>query len=362
MEYKRCCRCIMDTTAPIRFNDDGVCGYCQNYESNEARITAQGKYTSDKLTSCIADIKRNTSHAGYNCILGVSGGVDSSYICYLFKQWGIRPLLVHLNNHWNAQTGEHNIQALLDYTGFDLFNYTVDWEEFREMQKAYFKASVVDVEVLTDHALMALLYQKATELGIKTIVTGMNRATEFIIPRGWNYTKWDVDNIRDICSRYSSVTIKSFPTYDILKARGSFVAFDPLQYVPYHQKQAIEIMEKEFGWQKYTGKHYESVFTKFYQAYYLPTKFGIDKRLVHLSNLIWSGQITRQDALQEIKKPLYQAGELEAEKEYVLDKLGFSNQQWEEIMVMPPVPHTFFAHADAELYEKVRLAAASYYM
>ena len=346
----------MDTSAPISFNQAGVCNYCLSYDNNEALIEKTQCYSSDKLHQKINSIKKQGKKSAYDCILGVSGGVDSSYLCHLLREWEIRPLLVHFDNGWNSELSIHNIQTLVEKTGFDLFTYVTDWEEFRELQKAYFRASVIDVEVLTDHAFMATLFRKANEFNVKTVVIGQNRTTEFAMPDGWNFTKWDLVNIKAICDRFSSVSIQKTPIYGAFSSYSKDINyFEPLQYVEYHKERCQQLLEREYGWRRYEGKHYESIFTKFYQAYYLPEKFGIDKRKVHLSNLIWSGQITREEALEEIAKSLYTPQELEVEKKFVLEKLGFSEREWDAIMHAPPVPHAAYDCSPLALYMGVNV-------
>lgn len=350
MTHRICTRCLVDDTAPVTFDMHGVCSYCREYILYVKRIEEAGLYSRDALKKRLTEVRKLGEGCDYDCVLGISGGVDSSFLCHLMKTWGLRPLLVHFDNGWNTDISICNIQALVDKTGFDLYTYVVDWKEFRELQKAYFRASVIDVEVLTDHGLMATLYKEAKEFNIKTVVIGQNYTTEFIMPGSWNFYKWDLINIRAICEQFSSMPISSFPVYGALGLMGSeFNYFEPLQFIQFNKEKAIRLLEQQYGWRRYSGKHYESAFTKFYQAYYLPVKFGIDKRRIHLSNLIWSGQMTRKEALYELEKPLYGPHELEIEKNFVLKKLGMSQKEWDTIMATPPVPHQSYACAPPEL-------------
>lgn len=343
-EYRQCRRCLMDTSTKfIEFDGDGICSYCHSYANFEAGDPHEHSFSPNVIAKQINEIKHIGRDRKYDCILGISGGVDSSYLCHLLKRWKLRPLLVHFDNNWNTQLAEDNIAAMVNGTGFDLYRYKVDWREYKALQRAYFRASVVDVEALTDHAAIAVLYREAEKNGIKHVIIGQNYSTEYAMPPDWNYPKYDLVNIRAICGRFSEVPMETFPSYDITYAKKNFVPVAPLQYVNFVKERSIGILEKEYGWKPYPYKHYESLFTWFYQAYYLPEKFGIDKRKVHLSNLIWSHQLTRDQALDEMKKPL-----VSPENQYligeVVKKLGFNDNEWQDIMDAAPVSHETFPH------------------
>lgn len=343
-EYRQCSRCLMDTsTKHIWFDDDGICSYCHSYANFEAGKPHERLFSPKLLIKQINEIKHAGMDKKYDCILGVSGGVDSSYLCHLLKQWKLRPLLVHFDNNWNTRLAEDNIAAIVNGTGFDLCRHKVDWREFSALQRAYFRASVIDVEALTDHAAIAVLYREAEKNGIKHVIIGQNYTTEYKMPPDWNYPKYDLLNILAICKRFSEMPMKTFPAYDVASAKKKFVPVAPLQYVNFVKDRAIGILERNYGWKPYPYKHYESLFTWFYQAYYLPEKFGIDKRKAHLSNLIWSRQMTREQAIDEMKKPL-----VPPERQHligeVVKKLGFNDKEWREIMAAPPVPHEAFSH------------------
>lgn len=344
-EYRQCVRCLMDTTTKhISFDENGICGYCHDYAAFEARNPLETIYSQERLSAQLAEIKEEGKDKKYDCILGISGGVDSSYLCHFLKKMEMRPLLVHFDNHWNTQIAENNIAALVKGTGFDYYRYAVDWDEFREHQRAYFKSSVLDVEVLTDHAAFAVLFEQAKKHDIRHVMVGQNYTTEFAMPRDWNYSKSDLANIHAILAKYSAAPLRLMPTYDIAETKKYFVTVEPLQHVNFIKDKAIDTLKKLYGWQPYPYKHYESLITWFYQAYYLPQKYGIDKRKVHLSNLIWSRQISREKALEEIEKPL-----VPKESKYliaeVVRKLGFSPAEWKAVMTARPVPHEAFAHA-----------------
>lgn len=336
----------MDTSDQnIRFDADGVCNHCHSFDHFLKTVVNAGVYGKDKLQQIVAAIKRSGKGQEYDCILGVSGGIDSSYLMHVAKQLRLRPLVVHCDNGWNSELAISNIQKLIEKLEYDLVTYVIEWEEFRELQRAYFKASVIDIEVLTDHAMMATLFKYAAEFNIKYILDGQNYMTEFTMPEGWNYSKFDLVNIKAIAEAHGVGAINSFPVYGLLGNTNKFTSVSLLNYLPYSKELAIKTLNEKFGWRPYGYKHYESVFTKFYQGYILPVKFGVDKRRIHLSDLIRTGQMSRRAALQDLEKPPYNPEELQADREYVLKKLGFSDEEFNQIMATPPAPHTAYANS-----------------
>jgi len=335
----------MDTTDPeIKFDEEGTCTHCKSYDEMARIKILTGEERKNKLKEIVDKSKREGKNKKYDCIIGVSGGVDSTYVAYIVKKLGLRPLAVHLDNGWDSELAVGNIEKILKKLDIDLYTYVVDWEEFRDLQRAYLKASVVDIEVVTDHAIAAAIYNIADKKGIKYFFTGTNFVTEEIMPNSWNYTKIDLRNLEAIHKKYGTVKLKTYPRMGLYKwLYYSFfkgiLAIPLLNYVDYNKKEAKKLLISDFGWVDYGGKHYESIFTKFYQAYILPTKFNIDKRKPHLSTLICSGQISRADALEELEKPLYRADELEQDKKYVLKKLGLSEKEFEDLMKLPIKRH-----------------------
>lgn len=345
----------MDTTDPdIEFDANGICNHCRRYYELASKNLFPGEEGERKLKEIVTKIKEDRKNKKYDCILGLSGGLDSSYVAYLAIKFGLRPLFVHLDNGWNSEISETNVEKIVEKTNFDIYRYEIDWEEFKDLQRSYIKASVVDIEVLTDHALAAFIYKFAAKRGIKFILSGGNFATESIMPKSWNYIKADAKNIKAIQKRFGTREIKSVPLLSILK-RGYYKrilgikTIKVLNYIEYNRSEAMKILEKEFDWKYYGKKHYESIFTRFYQGYILPGKFGIDKRRAHLSNLICSGQITRQEAIEEMKGEIYPAGLLEKDKEFVLNKLGFSEEEFEKLMQEKPRSHLDFPNVVATL-------------
>lgn len=353
-EYRICKRCVMDTTDPdIVFGEKGICNNCKDYFEIEKRFVFKGEEGKKKLEEIVNKIKEDGKHKEYDCILGLSGGTDSSYVAYLAKKNGLRVLAVHMDNGWNSELSVHNIEKCLKGLDFDLETIVVDWEEFKDLHLAYLKASVVDIEVVTDHAIAAAIYKIANKKRIKYILSGTNIVTEGILPKSWNYRKNDLRNLKDIHKRYGKLKLRTYPTLGLYKLlyyrflkRIQFISV--LDYVDYNKKEAKEVLHREFSWDDYGGKHYESIFTKFYQAYILPTKFNIDKRKAHLSTLICSGQITREEALEELEKPLYEKDELERDKEYVLKKLGLSEEEFEYLMKLPIKKHQEYGTQEDE--------------
>lgn len=358
MEIKTCLTCILDNQddKDIAFDENGVCHYCRSYEVQMKQIGTLEEREKE-LLKMISKIKAAGKGKKYDCLLGVSGGVDSSYMAYLAKKYDLRPLIIHLDNGWNSDTAVSNIERICTSLGFELHTYVIDWEEFVGMQKAYIRAGVVDVEVLTDHAIKAITQKLSKKYGVKYSLSGFNLVTEAIMPKGWTYSKKDYLNIKDIVLKFGEgIKIKSFPRITFYKGLINYwwyklESFHILNYLPYNKVEAKELLKKEFDWVDYGGKHYESIFTKFYQAYILPTKFGIDKRKAHLSNLICSGQITREKALEELKKPLYDdPNEFAFEKEYVLKKLNWSEKYFDELMKQTPREHEDF-DSDKRLWD-----------
>ena len=344
-DYQMCKRCVMDTTDPnIVFDENGICNHCKDYFEKEKKFVFKGEEGKQKLKETINKIKEDGKHKEYDCVLGVSGGTDSSYVAYLAKKLDLRVLLVHLDNEWNSKVAEKNIRNIVEKTGFDMHMCKADWEEFKDLQLAILKASVVDIEMVTDHAIIATIYRVANKRRINYILTGINVATEGIMPKSWVHRKNDLRNIKAIHKKHGKVKLKIYPTMSRFRLlyyrffKGiQLVSF--LNYVDYNKKEAKKILHSEFGWEDYGEKHYESIFTKFYQAYILPTKFNIDKRKAHLSTLICSGQITKEEALKQLERLLYEKNELERDKKYILNKLGLSEEEFEELMKLPIKKH-----------------------
>jgi N-acetyl sugar amidotransferase len=350
-DYRICAKTIMDTSDPlITFDDQGVCNHFHEYVRQEQRHVLKGAEGANKLTEITQQIKAHGRRSKYDCILGLSGGVDSTYLCLLAKEIGLRPLVVHFDNGWNSELAVHNIENTVQRLGFDLYTYVCDWPEFRELQRSYFKANVVDIEVLTDHGFMAVLYQQARKHRIKYVLGGMNIVTEAILPKSWIYDKSDLANLTAIQAVNGEKPIKQFKSYPMLSpARRRFydriLGFEvvtPLNFVDYRYDDVKAKIIDELDWRDYGGKHYESVFTRFYQGFILPNKFGFDKRRAHLSTLICSGQMTRDQAMKIISEPGYDADQVKVDRPFVLKKLGFSEQEFDDYIAAPSCDHQKF--------------------
>jgi N-acetyl sugar amidotransferase len=339
----------------ITFDEKGICNYYYEYVKVERENVFKGKDGEEKINELVAKIKAAGLGKQYDCLIGLSGGVDSTYVAYLTKQFGLRPLAVHLDNGWNSELAVKNIENITTRLGIDLYTLVINWEEFKDIQLAYLRASVVDIEVVSDHAIFATMYKLAKEKGIGYILSGTNVVTEHIMPPSWLYHKMDFANLKDIHRQYGKLKLKTYPTFDFKKyvyysAVLKLTPISILNYVPYNKAEVKDTIKRELEWRDYGGKHYESVFTKFYQAYILPQKFKIDKRKAHYSTLICSGQMTRDEALEELKKPLYEEKELRQDMEYVLKKFGLSTSEFQEIMNSRPRKHEEF-ETDTHLKE-----------
>lgn len=347
--YRQCAISVMDNIADpdITFDENGVSNYYHEYKKAEAAKVITGEAGKQKLETIAAEIKEAGRNQSYDCIMGLSGGVDSSYVALLAKQLGLRPLAIHFDNGWNSELSVMNIENIVNKLGFDLFTYVINWEEFRDLQLAYLKASVVDIEAITDHAIFATLTRLAGEKGIKYILSGTNVQTENTLPKSWIFPKTDHINIQSIHKAYGTVPLKTFPFMDAKVKRYYLTVKDVrsisvLNYVDYNKADVKKVIQSELGWRDYGGKHYESIWTRFYQGYILPVKFGIDKRKAHLSDLIFSGQITKEEALAELQLPIYDAVQQKTDYEFVLKKLGLTAEEFEAMMRQPRRSHYEF--------------------
>ena len=341
--YRRCEASVMDTInhPEIEFNDLGESQYPSIYRTL-AQALNQGERGVQAVDAYVEAMKLHGKGKKYDCLLGVSGGVDSTYLALLAKRLGLRVLCVHFDNGWNSELAVQNINNIIERCGFDLYTYVIDWPEFRDIQLSYFKAGVVDIEAITDMAIFATLDKIAIKFGLKYILDGRNVQTECILPSSWFDNLKSPVNLINIHDRFGTMPLKRFPLnkWSIRKKKSRFLHGIPLlQSVDYIKKQAKEEIKSELGWRDYGGKHYESVFTRFYQGYILPEKFGIDKRKAHLSNLIFSGQMTKDQALQELQQPIYPLAQLEEDFPFVLKKLGFDAPTFYDYIDKPRVEH-----------------------
>lgn len=332
----------MDTSDPqIIFDEKGVCNHCKNYERQ-----AQYIFSEEKMEEVVRKIKKKSKGKEYDCLIGLSGGVDSCMSAYLANKAGLNPLAVHVDNGWNSEISQSNIERTLKKLGIDLFTHVIDWEEFKDLQRSFIQASVPNIDYPYDHAIVALLYNKAAELGLQYVIFGANIKTEFIMPREWGYNSWDSKHLKAIHSRFGKIKIETSPTISIFQlGYYSFIKniriFRILDYVDYNKVKAKEFLKSEFGWKDYGGKHCESIYTRFFIGYYLPKKFGYDRNRAWMSTLILSGQLTREEALEELARGFYTSQkEMEDEIDYVIKKLGISCEEYQRMMSLPAKKHT----------------------
>lgn len=341
---KICIRCVMDASVPgIKFDDNGVCDFCKEHEQ-KVSMTPYHQGNADEKIKNVVNKLIAEKNGDYDSIVGLSGGVDSSYVAYQAVKLGLRPLAVHFDNGWNSELAVNNIENIVKKLNLDLVTFVIDWPEFKDIQRSFFKANVIDIEMVTDHAIFAAMYQIAKKHKIRYILSGTNAATEAIMPAAWQHFKFDLLNLKAIHKRFGTVPIKRYPTLSVWEMAWNHYVRGPksislLNYFQYRKDEAMRTLKDELGWQYYGGKHYESTFTKFYQAHILPEKFGVDKRRIHLSDLIMNGELTRDEALAELGKPLYDKSELEQDRDYVLKKLGFSKKEFQEYVTASPVSH-----------------------
>lgn len=349
-KVKTCSNCILDSkdNPNITLNNDGQCNHCKDYFTNLKKYYFGDDPDLKKFHEIIAKIKLNGKNSKYDVLIGLSGGVDSTYVAYLCHKYNIRALAVHLDNGWNSELSVVNIKNILKITGFDLYTHVINWEEFKDLQISYFKANVVDIEALTDHAIFAVLNKVALREKINFILSGSSITTEGRLPESWIHHKGDHLNIKAIHRKYGNIKIKTFPIESFFWKRfkrrwNNIQMIDILDYMPYNKSKAKQLIINEFKWRDYGGKHYESIFTRFYQAYILPKKFGVDKRKSHYSTLICAEQLSREAALKLIKSPTYESEFLEkTDYEFVLKKLGFSKKEFENYIDEPRREHTEF--------------------
>ena len=358
--HQECTRCVMDTSDPwITFNNDGVCNHCQNYD-NYIQQLGTGEDKKKNLKQLVDDLKSRGEGKDYDCIMGLSGGVDSSYLAWFaVKKLGLRPLVVHVDAGWNSELAINNIQNIVQKLNLDMHTLVVDWPEVRDLQRAYFLSGIANLDVPQDHAFVASLYTEAKKFGIKDILNGGNMQTESILPQAWGYDANDVRSLKAIHKKYGSIKLKKFPTQSNFERLiyYPFIArmrvHRPLEWIDYSKDSAKKILKEELGWRDYGGKHYESVFTKFFQAHYLPTKFGYDKRLAHYASLVVSGQMTKEEAKLELQKPLYDPIELEEEKLFWTKKLDLTIEEYEKVMAEKPTSYTDYANS-VKVYDYLR--------
>ena len=341
--FQRCTQCVMDTTdSKITFDDRGVCDHCRNFEKNIKPYWKPQENRFEELDKLAETIRKSGRGREYDCILGLSGGADSSYLAYIAKEiMHLRPLVFVVDTGWNLNVAVENIEKIVKGLELDMYTEVVNWKEMADLQLAFFKASISSCDQPQDHAIFAGLYNYAVRHGIKYILTGSNEATEFIRPPvEWLYMN-DIVMMKDIHRRFGTRPLKTYPMCGMLRYRllyryfyGMKRAF-PLDYVVYDKEKAMELLHEKFGWTKYENKHYENVFTRFFEGYYLPRKFGFDTRKNVCSNQILAGTMTREEALDILAQPPYDPEQMQLDKEYVAKKLGITAEEFDAIIAQP---------------------------
>ncbi|WP_338617698.1 N-acetyl sugar amidotransferase [Pigmentiphaga sp. CHJ604] len=347
-----CRRCVMDTSASnITFDKEGYCNFCSEFLNRSRHILNCSSQEREVLRNkFIQKVKTEGRGQSYDCIIGVSGGVDSSWALVKAIDLGLRPLAVHMDNGWNSELAQNNISNIVTKLGVDLYTHVIDWDEYRDLMNAFFDADVIDVELLYDNAMLAVNYKLAAEHKTKYILSGSNQSTEGIrMPAGWNWFKRDKRNIRSIAHRHGVRSMRTFPAmgvldhikYEVIK-KIQWISF--LDYFEYEKELAVKELVEHYSYKPYPYKHYESVFTRFYQGYILPKKFAVDKRRLHLSTLVSTGQLSRDEAVASLGTSPYPSPQaLEQDIRYFLKKMRWSQQQLDKYLARPEKPHSDYA-------------------
>ena len=334
----------MDTSdAMIVFDEKGVCDHCNAYFEHTLPnwpVKHDGEAQLEKIAKSIREEGKGKD---FDCIIGMSGGIDSSYLTYIAKEkLGLRPLVFHVDAGWNSQEAVNNIEKLVDGLGLDLYTEVIDWNEMRDLQLAYFKAGVPNIDTPQDHAFFATMYQFAQKYKVKNILTGANLSTECVRnPVEWMYYQSDSVQLRDIHQKFGSRPLKNYPMTSILwhKVYLPYIqgikVIRPLNYIPYIKQDAIKLLIERFGWQPYPRKHFESRFTRFYESYWLFKRFGYDVRRVQFSSLILTGQMSREEAIEELKKSPYDEETIAQDIEFVANKLAITVPELESYLDAP---------------------------
>jgi len=343
-EDQVCTNCVMDTTDPnIQFDERGVCNHCHDFQNNVKPLWHTDELGHQELTKIMDKIKIQGKGKDFDCLLGISGGVDSSYMLHLaVKEFGLRPLVFHVDGGWNSELAVHNINVMIDKLGLDLYTEVINWEEMKDFQLAFFKSGVPHLDIPQDHAFIATLYDFADKYKIKYILNGGNIATECVqYPMCYYYYGTDMLQINDIRKRFCTNKMETYPFSSVFRHKiylrylKGIEVVKPLNSMPYVKKEALSLLEKEYGFKPYPQKHFESRFTKFFEGYWLPERFNWDSRKVQLSSLIITGQMTRDEALKILEKPAYDPEKIDEEFKYISTKLGISVDELREYFMMP---------------------------
>lgn len=353
--YQQCTRCVMDTSDPeITFGESGQCNHCTEFLNRRAKHKYNSARSDESLIQIFDGIKRAGKGREYDCVIGVSGGADSSYLALIARERGLRPLAVHMDNGWNSEKAVLNIKNIAGKLEIDYESYVLDWEEFKDLQLSFLKASVPEAETPTDIAIPGALHYFAAKHGIKYIISGGNQATEGILPKSWHYNARDLKYLNHIQNTFGRKKQKTFPTFGYKAetyyklVKGIRMVY-PLNYVPFVKADAIKILRDKFDWKDYGGKHHESIYTKFIQSYYLFEKFGIDYRRAGLAAQICNGEIGRTEANEQLEVRPYVADEIDIEISYIAKKLGIARNEFLRIVNLPAKWYWNYPNEDKKL-------------
>lgn len=346
--YQICISCVMDTSDPkINFTTDGVCDHCLNFQTHVKPNWNTGEIGKQELNNIIQEIKTSSKGHDFDCLIGMSGGADSSFMLHqVVKEFGLRPLVFHVDGGWNSELASNNIEVLVDKLGLDLYTEVINWEEMKNFQLAMFKSGIPSIDIPQDHAFIATLYKFAEKYNIKYILNGGNFSTECVRnPLDYFYYGTDMSLIKDILKQYGTIQMKTYPFSSVLYHKfylhyiKRIKVIKPLNYIPYIKKDAMEFLKNTYGWQPYPQKHFESRFTKFFEGYWLPNKFGFDTRRVQYSSLILTGQMSRSNAIELLQNPSLQAHEIKNESEYIANKLDITLSELDSYYNAPNKTH-----------------------
>tara|TARA_B100001173_G_scaffold312530_1_gene334413 strand:+ start:5571 stop:6680 length:1110 start_codon:yes stop_codon:yes gene_type:complete len=353
-----CPVCIMnDSVKEFKMTKANICNFCDEWEKQKNSYI---NFTEDEIAQNLSKIKKKIfsikNNSNYDCVIGLSGGTDSSFVVYQAWKLGLKPIIIHMDNGWNSKTSNHNISKILDKTNFDYKTLILDWEEFRNLQISFLKAGVPDIELITDHAIFAYIIDFAIKEEIKFILSGVNFATEHSTVNSWGWRKDDFNHIRKIHKKFGKKELKTFPKmypfkkfyYEKIKKKINVINI--LDFINYNSSDAKQILKKEFNWECYGGKHQESFFTMFFQGYILPKKFKIDKRILHLSCMIRNKEITRERALEIISLPSISTQKISQYENFFKKKLQLSNEEFDKIMSDKPKHHSDY---DIDIYDNL---------
>lgn len=343
-DYQICTNCVMDTSdSKIVFDENGVCDHCLDFKKNVEPNWHFDESGKRELQKNIDKIKEDGKDRDFDCIMGMSGGADSSYMLHLVvKEFGLRPLVFHVDGGWNSQIAVNNIEKMIDKLGLDLYTEVIDWQDMRDFQLAFFKSGLPNIDIPQDHAFIAVLYNFALKHDIKYILNGGNISTECVRnPLEWLYYGTDMVLLKDIRKKFCTRPLKNYPFSSVLRHKfylryiKQIEVVKPLNYLPYIKQEAMDFLTKEYDWIQYPQKHFESRFTKFYEGYWLPRKFGYDTRKVQFSSMILTGQMTRSEALEILKKPALDKETVKKEFEYIANKLEISVEELQGYLDAP---------------------------